>query len=633
MEETMFNFKSEEDKANFMYALERDNKNYDPEEKMLKSPFGSPGYHTTLTGGFVHSTVAALTYAVALFDSGVPEYIGRAKEIVTKVAGLQDKDLASKTYGIWSWFLEEPLDRMSPPDWNWADFCGKQILQILKDHREHLSAEEFEYLKTTVYHAGKSIIRRDMGPHYTNIAIMGTYVTHLAGELLDFPEILAYAKERLANFLAYSKKNNNFTEYNSPTYTLLAAEDLGRMYRDVKDEESRKQVYELLQICWRTILIHQHYPTRQWAAPHRRNYTELLRPETQVKLQRALKGKIDYIDKTQMREHFGIDTARIDLECPDEFIRDYLQLGGERIIFERFAGDKQDKTYKGKAASTGNIDDAEISFTYLNDNFCLGSCYKDTTWNQKRNQVLYFGTGDSPFCFRPTLLHDFYDYSSGVLISVQHRGLSAGALGFSTNSGDTHCNLDMVKDATISLADLRLRFSLYGDMTKLGSHRIIDPPDFIGAGEFRDSHAGGFPGSGVEGSVGPGFIFTVGAVTVKLNIPFLVFGGYPFSYGITKERGALFFDVILYSGRRRSLDFRTLERACLGFTIEVRDTPGDVPSGDAVSSACIEGGLLKVRLGGEKSILAAIPAKPAVIEELYAGSYGEIDGKGVNDYV
>jgi hypothetical protein len=468
-----------------------------------------------------------------------------------------------------------------------------------------------------------------MGPHYTNIAIMGTYVTHLAGELLDFPEILAYAKQRLNNFLVYSKKNNNFTEYNSPTYTLLAAEDLGRMYRDIKDGESRKQIYELLRICWRTILIHQHYPTRQWAAPHRRNYTEFLRPETQVKLQRALKGKIDYIDQAQMREHFGIDTARIDLECPDEFIRDYLRPGGEGIIFERFSGTRKDKTCKDKAASTGNMDDAEICFTYMNDNFCLGSCHKDTTWNQKRNQVLYFGTKESPFCFRPTLLHDFYDYSSGVLISVQHKGLSAGALGFSLNSGDTHPNLDMVKEGTIHASDLRLRFSLYGDTSKLGPHRIIDPPGFIGAGGFRDAHDGE-PRGGAEGGPGPGFVFTIGGLTVKLAIPFLVFGAYPFSYGITKEKGALHFDVILFCGRRRSLDFRTLERACLGFTLDVQDAPG---AKDAVSSARIEEGILKVRLEGEKSLLVAVPAKPVPVEELYAGSRAEIDGRDVNDLV
>jgi hypothetical protein len=625
----MFNFKSEKDKADFMYALEKQNECYDPDVKMRKIPFSSPGYHTCLTGGYVHPTRDALMYAVALFDSGIPGYIERGREVALKTASLQDKDEASKTYGIWSWFYDEPLDKMSPPDWNWANFCGKEILQILKDHREHLSADEYEYLKTTVYHACKSIIRRNMGPHYTNIAIMGAYVTHVAGELLGFDDILAYAKERLAGFLAYSQKNNNFNEYNSPTYTLLAAEDLGWMYRDVEDAESKKQIYECMRICWRTILQHQHYPSRQWAAPHRRNYTELLKPETQVKLQRALKGKIDYISEPEMREHLEVNTFRIDLACPDEFIKDYLRPGEERIIFERFAGEKQDKILKDKAASTGNSDSAEICFTYMNSRYALGSCHMDTTWNQKRNQVLYFGTKESPFCFRPALLHDFYDYSSGVLISAQHKGLSVGALGFSLNSGDTHPNLDMVKDATIRVSDIRLRFSLYGDTSKLGPHSIIDPPGFIGAGAFRDAHFSTSVEGAGAGGPGPGFVFTVEGLTVSLNIPFVVFGAFPFSYGITKERGALHFDLILFSGRTRTLDFRTLERACLGFTLEVTEAA----AGKARSWAALEEGILKVGLDGEKKILAAIPAKPSVIEELYARSWGEIDGKDINDLV
>ncbi|MDR0449805.1 MAG: hypothetical protein LBH26_00895 [Treponema sp.] len=626
----MFSFKSEKDKADFMYVLEKQNECYDPEVKMRKTPFSSPGYHTCLTGGYVHSTRDAFTYAVALFDSGIPGYIDRGREVALKTASLQDKDEAGKTYGIWSWFYEEPLDKMSPPDWNWADFCGKEILQILMDHREHLSPQDYEYLKASVYHACRSIIRRDMGPHYTNIAIMGTYVTHVAGELLGFDDVLSYAKKRLAAFLEYSRKNNNFTEYNSPTYTLLAAEDLGRMYRDLKDGESKKQIYELLRICWRTILIHQHYPTRQWAGPHRRNYTEFLRPETQVKLQRALKGKIDFIPEDEIREHLELNAFRVDLECPDEFIEEYLRTEGERSIFERFAGEKQDKAYREKAASTANADDAEICFTYMNDKFALGSCHKDTTWNQKRNQVLYFGSRDAPFCFRPVLLHDFYDYASGVLVSVQHKGLSLGALGFSTNSGDTHPNLDMVKDGTIRVSDLRLRFSLYGDLSSVESWRLIDPPGIGGAGGFRDSHAGLSHGGSAEGGPGPGFAFSSGGLTVKLSIPFLVFGDYPFSYGLTKEKGALHFDVILFCGRRRSLDFRGLERACLGFALEVQEAPG---AEAAAASARIEGGLLKLRLEGEKTLLAAIPAKPAPIEGLYAGSWAEIDGKKLNDCV
>ena len=625
----MFNFKNEKDKANFMYALEKTHNSYDPEVKMLKSTISSPGYHTLLSEGEIHHTRGSFSYAVALFDSGIRENIDRGREIALKVAALQDKDENSRTYGIWSWYYEEPLDKMGAPDWNWADFCGKEILQILKDHKEHLSDRDYDYLKTTVYHACKSIMRRNMGPHYTNIAIMGTYVTHVAGELLGFTEVLEYAKKRLANFLEYSKKNNNFTEYNSPTYTLLAAEDLGWMYRDVKDEESKRLIYECMRIAWRTILMHQHIPTGQWAGPHRRNYTELIRPETQAKIQHALDGKICFLTEDEMKEHINTGTYRIDLKCPEEFIKDYLKNDDEKTIFERFSGEKGSTASTFKSAGTANSDSAEICFTYMNKNFTIGSCYRDTTWNQKRNQLLYFGTKDSPFCFRPTLLHDFYDYASGVLINVQHKGLSVGALGFATDAGDTHPNLDMVKDGTIRVSDIRLRFSLYGDISRLGPHRIIDPPGFIGTGQNRDAHTTSVHGGSLDGAKGPGFEFTIGPVTVRLDIPFAVFEDYPLSYGITKEKGALHFDTILFSGRSRSLDFRAVNRACLGFTLDITDKN----SAPAKSSAFINGDFLEVCLAGEKKILATIPVKPGLIGEMYSSSRGEIDGKNVNDLV
>ena len=43
-------------------ALEPLNKDYDPAEKMIRRPFSSPGYHTTLKGGWVppDARVAAL---------------------------------------------------------------------------------------------------------------------------------------------------------------------------------------------------------------------------------------------------------------------------------------------------------------------------------------------------------------------------------------------------------------------------------------------------------------------------------------------------------------------------------------------------------------------------------------------
>jgi hypothetical protein len=50
-------------------ALEPFHAKYDPAAKMLREPFHSPGYHTTLKDGTVHGTRSALIYAVALLDT------------------------------------------------------------------------------------------------------------------------------------------------------------------------------------------------------------------------------------------------------------------------------------------------------------------------------------------------------------------------------------------------------------------------------------------------------------------------------------------------------------------------------------------------------------------------------------
>ena len=108
---------------------------------MLRCPLHSPGYHTTLTGGMTHPTRESLTYAAALLDTGEEELRQRAQGILRRILALQDQDPSSKTYGIWSWFAEEPLTQMSPPDWNWADFCGTQLLEVALNHSGEVEPE------------------------------------------------------------------------------------------------------------------------------------------------------------------------------------------------------------------------------------------------------------------------------------------------------------------------------------------------------------------------------------------------------------------------------------------------------------------------------------------------------------
>src|SRR5690606_37841149 len=94
--------------------LARMDEQYDSQEHMIVTNVSGVGYHTTLKEGKVHNTRTSLEYAVALLDSGEEDRKERAIDVIEKLISLQDQDPESRTYGIWSWYLEEPLDMMSP---------------------------------------------------------------------------------------------------------------------------------------------------------------------------------------------------------------------------------------------------------------------------------------------------------------------------------------------------------------------------------------------------------------------------------------------------------------------------------------------------------------------------------------
>jgi hypothetical protein len=140
----------------------------------------------------------------ALLDSGDPERLARACDVLRRLLALQDQAPDNRTYGIWSWFMEESLEQMAPPDWNWANFIGVQSLQVALDYWDGLPEDLQAGVRDGLEHACRSIMRRNVGPGYTNIALMGIYVTLVAGERFEVEDFLRYGKERLRRFYDYS---------------------------------------------------------------------------------------------------------------------------------------------------------------------------------------------------------------------------------------------------------------------------------------------------------------------------------------------------------------------------------------------------------------------------------------------
>lgn len=502
-------------------ALEPANRQYDPAERMIRRPFSSPGYHTTLTGGFVHPTKDSLAYAVGLLDTGRPADLARATDILRRVIGLQDTDPARKTYGIWSWFLEEPLEKMSPPDWNWADFNGASLLQVARDHRSRLPAELARAVDASILHACRAIKQRNVGPGYTNIAILGTYVTLVAGELLDAPEFRTYGLERLQRFSDYTAENGTFEEYNSPTYTIIALQELSRLKAHVRDAGAQRLIDPLLRLAWEELAHHFHAPTRQWAGPHSRAYSSLTSTTTLALIQRATHGRVDF-----GADEPGREDLRLPVNCPSDLEPHFLSLAASRTHTERFIK---------RSDTTGT--------TYLHPAYALGTINRGDMWNQRRPLLLHFGTAAAPGYLQLRFLKNGYDFSSAIFTGAQREGLVVGAVNLITNGGDTHISLDKVKAGKIRARDLRLRFELGGPAAR--GARITPAADGLSAA----IQAGGL---------------TLGAELLRARL-----GQKAATFSTGANATLTWLDVVLHEGDDREFDLAALEEAIVGFVLSV----------------------------------------------------------------
>lgn len=488
---------------------------YDPAKQMLRRPFSSPGYHTTLTGGFVHSTRDSLGYAVGLLDTGRPADLERAVAVIRRVVALQDTDPASKTYGIWSWFLEEPLAQMRPPDYNWADFNGVSLLQIARDHRARLPGELARAVDASILHACRAIKKRNVGPSYTNIAIMGTYVTLVAGELYDLPEFKTYGLERLRRFHDHTVANGAFEEYNSPTYTLIAMFELSRLKAHVQSPAALPMIDTLVRRAWQEIATHFHAPTRQWAGPHSRAYASLNRTTALAAIQRGTGGRVNLGANQPDREEL-----RLPLACPPDLEALFGPLREPRTVTTAFI----------KRTNT-------VGTSYLHPKFALGTVNQGDLWNQRRPLLLHFGTAAAPDYVQLRFLKNNYDFSSAIFTGSQSEGLALGTVHFITDGGDTHISLDKVKAGKIRARDLRLRFEVGG------------------------------PGA-TQASVSTTTI-TTPELTISIDFARARFDGRDAQLIPGGDQTTQWLDAVFYSGPEREFDLAALDEAFAAFAFSV----------------------------------------------------------------
>jgi len=435
--------------------------------RMLGVSWKGPDYHTRVSrGAWVHPTRESLDYALALLQGDGTE---RAAAVVRTVLALQDVDPTSKTYGIWPWFLEEPLTEMDPPDWNWADFCGARLAQVLVEHARALPGDLIRDTRTGLGHAAASIFRRNVGPAYTNIAVMGAGVTLAAGELLDEPRLSDYGRRRLRNIVEHTEYHGGFNEYNSPTYTIVTLTECERMLQLIRDPSARDDAERLRSAAWRTIAEHYHPGTNQWAGPHSRVYSDRLDVGIASYLSERTGVEVHPHPAAGLRDRFEATAA---LPCPSGLVDRFRSLPhGETEVRSTFI------RREGEGDSTQGT-------TWMSENACLGSVSRDNLWEQRRALLGYWRTEEDPaVVLRLRFLHDGRDFSSACARNAQSgpRILSAG--GLLIGMGDVHHQLDRTADGAFDAEDFRLRYELIG---KDVAGRVLGDGRFeLSAGPYR----------------------------------------------------------------------------------------------------------------------------------------------------
>jgi hypothetical protein len=530
---------------------------YDPVQKMITATLHGYNYHTDAESGVFHDIRSSFSYAVSLLDLGDKQYTQRAFDVIEKTISLQDQDPDSKSCGVWPYYQEEPLaTKKAPIDYNWADFNAVSLLDIWMGHQEKIPAKLKEKIKKSLVLAAKSIQKRNVTLSYTNIAIMGTYVTYMVSHLFDLPEMKEYAQNRMSKFYDYTLDKGGFSEYNSPTYTFTALDELYRMKMHIIEPSAKQMIDSLYSIGWEMIASHYHKPSGQWAGPHSRSYGTLVSPSFYAILKEGSNGKIVT----------GIEEKRRDVKIKHQ-IPEYLLHYFLSPEYPRTETDVFEK-----------VEPQFIGTCYMTDKYALSTANLSSLWIQRRPFLTYWGDVKNPKYLQIRFLHDDYDFTSVNFHSQQKENNVLAGINFVTNGGDKHPFFDRLKDGKFKAKDLRLRFE-FGN---------VKPEDLS-----------------VPSSDNAIYSFIINGLQFNFQLYQTIFDQLKGHWEKGGNEKASWVDFVIYSGDETDFNLSEMKQAFLGFTFSI-GIQGVTLSTDKPEFS-VKDGILNTKWNG---LMLDMPVKP-----------------------
>lgn len=509
---------------------------------LLRTGNAQQMYHTKLYNQEVHNIANSSAYAADRIICDKNFELG--EKIFEKVISLQDTNPESETYGLWPWYAEETLEEMDCPDYNMAGFNSKEMLMVLCEEWDNISAQMREKLLKSIEMACECIIKRNVGPGYTNVCITDCFITAVAGEFIGSERLLDYGRSKMEQFYCYVKGRGEIAEYNSPTYSILTINDIGDCLKFIKDEKMLETVRKVNYMLWEMLAQHFDYDMLQLTGPQERAYSDFVGSAFIKTIARGC--GIDYTkhpmfnrlatsgeEKDKKIYSFPLSeynaTSRLNPKCPEELIG-------------YFTGEKKYKSVRRFVTDGYNFPFFEFpktATTYYGDGYSIGTYNKSEMWNQRR-PLLGYVHGATPISIRVKCYHDGFDFSSGSFHAVQHESNILGSVNFSENRGDTHVGIDMISDGLVSAEDIRISLELSGDTKNISYEKV---------------------GSMLE--------LSVNGRKIRFNAFIKEFGENAVEEEVEITDSIFRYSFIFYNGERKTVKLCDADKAMIAYTLEM----------------------------------------------------------------
>lgn len=489
----------------------------DEENYLLEIPLNriSPYIKTTIPDTIkkLHSITDSILYALTLLRTDKYQYISKVEKILQSILNAQEQDMSSPYYGLWTYDLETDIYTLGFPEKDLTSRIGIPLFVILKEFSNILSEEIKAKINISLNAACFAIVQRNIDMYSSHNLIAETFLTIAYSEFSGISEFLSYGLKKMQNFYYYYIAHGSFYIFNTPNHYnyILVTIHFAKHY--INNEMYQTFISDIEDSIWKIASEHYHAQFKQFSGPSARMVDKTLPSDLSKFFDDAC---VNMSDKNDIFSLKGI----CPLKYRPYFLGTLLSEYSQNIIFT--------------GCSYPFFSPTQIATTMIQPNYSIGTFSRNNCWTEHSPFLARFGDTETQFYATLTVLNNGFEFTSAHLTMLQHFNYVLGHINFATNGGNRHPNYDLTNGA-IKTKDLRIRFEISGDVSKLAS-------------KVKNNK----------------FSVRYGNVSLMMNFAYTSFSGEKTKIEFSDDN-SLCFDLILYNGKSKKIDFTKLEKAVSAF--------------------------------------------------------------------